>query len=103
MARLSRPPSHFDDDTAADVAWQARAACHGMDPEAFYGPPCTPIPVATLLACSVCPVRNECLDYALSHRIEDGVWGGLSPKKRRKVRRDRAQMAWLNKHAAGGQ
>lgn len=40
---------------------------------------CLPI-IRTL--CAGCPVRKECLDYAIKNRITEGWWGGLSPSQR---------------------
>jgi WhiB family transcriptional regulator, redox-sensing transcriptional regulator len=37
--------------------------------------------------CSDCPVRSQCLAYALEHNLTDGVWGGTSPNERRNLRR----------------
>ena len=39
--------------------------------------------------CEGCPVTNECLEYALLHRIEQGVWGGASERERRRILRAR--------------
>jgi hypothetical protein len=36
-------------------------------------------------ACKVCPVRDDCLNYALKWE-DHGIWGGLSPAERRKIR-----------------
>lgn len=41
--------------------------------------------------CNICPVQLECLDYALSHRIEHGVWGGTDEVDRRRIRKSRSQ------------
>lgn len=35
--------------------------------------------------CSVCPVINSCLEYALENRIDHGIWGGVDEKERRRV------------------
>lgn len=32
--------------------------------------------------CKPCPVKRECLEYAKAHRIEHGMWGGLTPRER---------------------
>ena len=40
--------------------------------------------------CDGCPVRGECLDYALAHGEKFGIWGGLSERERRRVRRERS-------------
>ena len=35
--------------------------------------------------CPTCPVRAQCLDFALRNHIENGIWGGLTEKERRKL------------------
>jgi WhiB family redox-sensing transcriptional regulator len=42
--------------------------------------------------CAVCTVREECLDFALRMKVAHGVWGGLSERERRSVRRDRSRV-----------
>jgi hypothetical protein len=37
--------------------------------------------------CSLCPIRVQCLDYALAADEDYGVWGGLSPVERRQLKR----------------
>lgn len=39
--------------------------------------------------CAVCPVRQECLDFALETNQEHGIWGGLTVKARKNVRKQR--------------
>jgi hypothetical protein len=42
--------------------------------------------------CQVCPVRDECLAYALANKERYGMWGGLTPIERRRIeRKDRRQ------------
>ena len=36
--------------------------------------------------CAQCPVRQPCLDFALSHGITHGIWGGLTERDRRALR-----------------
>jgi hypothetical protein len=36
--------------------------------------------------CAACPVRQPCLDYAISNRIVYGIWGGLTERERRALR-----------------
>lgn len=43
--------------------------------------------------CAGCPVREECLDYALEHDEAFGVWGGLSARERRDIARSRRREA----------
>ncbi len=44
--------------------------------------------------CQICPVQEECLQYALATNQSEGVWGGMSSGDRRRLRRrlrDRAR------------
>lgn len=62
--------------------WMADALCAQTDPEAFFpekGQPAEP----GRQICARCPVRAECLDYALTNDERYGVWGGLSERQRR--------------------
>jgi WhiB family redox-sensing transcriptional regulator len=70
--------------------WHVRAACRESDPELFF-PEGTAGPALETAAqakriCAACPVRAQCLDWALSHRAEFGVWGGLTEQERRAAR-----------------
>jgi WhiB family redox-sensing transcriptional regulator len=66
--------------------WQERALCAQTDPEAFFPEKGGSTKEAKRI-CSRCPVRAECLDYALAHDERFGVWGGLSERERRHLRR----------------
>ena len=74
-----------------DAGWQERALCAQTDPEAFF-PEKGGSTREAKRVCLTCDVRDECLEYALQHDERFGIWGGLSPNERRKVRRqhDRA-------------
>jgi hypothetical protein len=64
-----------------DREWMADALCAETDPEAFFpakGDPAT----AAKDICGGCTVREQCLEYALKHGHADGIWGGLTPRKR---------------------
>jgi WhiB family transcriptional regulator, redox-sensing transcriptional regulator len=43
--------------------------------------------------CAQCPVRMECLEYALEHRVDHGVWGGASERERQRILRSRRRLA----------
>lgn len=72
-------------DDAIDFSWTERAACKGEDTDLFF-PGRGEEQVGVLALCGVCPVRAECLAYALEHE-DVGVWGGTSAKQRRAIRR----------------
>ncbi len=69
--------------------WRERAACRGTDLDVFY-PERGQTAGPARQVCARCPVRQPCLDYALSNRITHGVWGGLTVRERRPL-----QSAWV--------
>jgi WhiB family redox-sensing transcriptional regulator len=73
-------------DLALD--WQEDAACaHHREVDFF---PARGESVRDAKAvCACCPVRAQCLDFALRLKVAHGVWGGLSERERRSLRRDR--------------
>jgi WhiB family transcriptional regulator, redox-sensing transcriptional regulator len=68
--------------------WRADALCAQTDPEAFF-PDKGESPAAAKAVCRACPVTAECLAWALEHDERFGVWGGLSERERRLLRRGR--------------
>jgi WhiB family transcriptional regulator, redox-sensing transcriptional regulator len=70
-----------------DDDWRERAACRGLDPDLFY-PERGADPKPAQRICADCPVREECLDYAMERR-EIGIWGGTSEQERRRMKRRR--------------
>ena len=69
--------------------WQEQANCLGVDPDLFF-PERGASTKEAKAVCRGCEVRVECLEYALSHGEKFGIWGGLSERERRRVRRQRA-------------
>jgi WhiB family redox-sensing transcriptional regulator len=68
--------------------WVARAACREMPVEAFFPPQSDKLGRAVALAvCARCPVRRECLDWALEVDEPDGIFGGTVPAQRRQLAR----------------
>ena len=55
----------------------------------FPGPGMYPKSAKALAACTACPVRAQCLDFALAANEKNGIWGGLSEHERRRIRRRR--------------
>lgn len=77
--------------------WIEHAGCIGEDPELFF-------PIGTSAAameqtaraiavCSECPVRSDCLEWALDTCQDAGVWGGMGEEDRREIRRARRRTA----------
>lgn len=75
------------DDTGRPL-WQKSAACRGMDPDIFY-PERGASTKEAKSVCATCPVRQQCLDYALMNGEKFGIWGGMSERERRAIRRER--------------
>ena len=78
-----------DDEATEPMTWQAQALCAQTDPESFF-PEKGGSTREAKRVCTGCEVRAECLDYALAHDERFGIWGGLSERERRRVRRQRA-------------
>ena len=73
--------------------WRSRAACIDVDPELFF-------PIGTTgsavdqtdeakRVCARCPVREDCLEFALASNQDAGIWGGLNEDERRTLKRAR--------------
>jgi WhiB family transcriptional regulator, redox-sensing transcriptional regulator len=73
-------------DAAEGLAWQDRALCAQTDPEAFF-PEKGGSTREAKKVCRSCEVRADCLEYALEHDERFGIWGGLSERERRRIKR----------------
>ena len=69
-----------------DDQWQERALCAQTDPEAFFPEKGGSTREAKRI-CLGCEVRDACLEYALAHDERFGIWGGLSERERRRLKR----------------
>ena len=74
-----------------DGSWRDQAACAGVDTEAFFpvgstGPAVEVADVARAI-CSTCPVRADCLRFAVATNQQYGIWGGCDEDERRALRR----------------
>ncbi len=72
--------------TPEDDLWQEKALCAQTDPEAFFPEKGGSTREAKRI-CQGCEVRDACLDYALAHDERFGIWGGLSERERRRLKR----------------
>ena len=69
--------------------WQSRANCMGVDPDLFV-PERGASTREAKEVCRGCVVRDDCLEYALDNGEKFGIWGGMSERERRRLRRARA-------------
>jgi WhiB family redox-sensing transcriptional regulator len=74
------------------TGWRTQARCRGVDPEVFH-PGEDEDASAAKAICALCPVREACLEYAISAREKFGVWGGLDERERRRLIRQRRRSA----------
>jgi WhiB family redox-sensing transcriptional regulator len=80
--------------------WQFGAACRGEDSALFFAPNYferreqkDAREAKAKAICAVCPVRADCLDFALRVRETHGIWGGLNEQERRQLLRRRALLS----------
>ena len=85
-AELSLLDLAGQDSDDAELSWQERALCAQTDPEAFFPEKGGSTREANKV-CVSCEVRAECLEYALENDERFGIWGGLSERERRKLKR----------------
>ena len=69
-----------------DQAWQERSLCAQTDPEAFFPEGKTSTSPAKQI-CIGCEVKAQCLEYALANDERFGIWGGLTERERRRLKR----------------
>jgi WhiB family transcriptional regulator, redox-sensing transcriptional regulator len=78
------------DTLASD--WRADAACREIDIDVFFA-----VDEASqreaIAICEACPVRAECLEYAITAREQYGVWGGVREQDRKRLVRSRRRDA----------
>lgn len=80
--------SHIPPRPRGDLAWLANARCEGMDPELFF-PRKSDAQKEIVKFCLGCPVRLDCLQFALDMPAEYGVLGGTTQDERKRLRRKR--------------
>src|SRR5262245_52932381 len=82
MEEVSPPPDHSEQE------WMLRARCRSLAPSEFFPSDGVGVDKARKI-CDQCAVKPECLEYALTYRIDHGVWGGASERERRRILRRR--------------
>ena len=88
---LPIPPLTLDDEPVpVDAGWFVAAACAGTSPELFFE---ASTASAAIAFCRSCPVAGECAEYAITAKLDVGVWGGLTGDDRREVAKARG-LSW---------
>ncbi len=74
--------------TGFDMSWQDFANCRGADPDLFFPERGASTRTAKGI-CRECTVREECLEFAIVSSEKFGIWGAMSERERRKIRKER--------------
>src|SRR3954453_2707324 len=75
--------------TPEQPSWQRKANCMGVDPDLFF-PERGASTKEDKEVCRGCGVGEDCREYALANGEKFGIWGGMSERERRRIRRRRA-------------
>jgi WhiB family redox-sensing transcriptional regulator len=84
--RLGVPGVRKEIGDGDSLSWQSDSLCAQTDPEAFFPEKGGSTRDAKKI-CASCEVRTQCLQYALANDERFGIWGGLSERERRKLRK----------------
>jgi|SRR5271163_2754135 WhiB family transcriptional regulator, redox-sensing transcriptional regulator len=82
--------------TGSAQNWRSAAACRSADPDLFFPRSATGLAAQIARAktiCAGCGVRRECLEFALAHGQNYGIWGGTTAEDRQRDRRRRRRTA----------
>lgn len=97
LATMTSMTSVTTPTTWNDGEWRDQAACANFDTNLFFPEPDASDTLAQIsqakAVCAACPVRDNCLEFAIRTRQLDGVWGGCTPEERRSIRRRRQAAA----------
>jgi len=89
MSQVTETEVSIDLEVEGEESWQLYANCLGVDPDLFF-PERGASTKEAKAVCRACVVREDCLEYALDNSEKFGIWGGLSERERRRLRRARA-------------
>lgn len=72
----------------ADLPDWSKASCLNADPELFFIERYeTNKHGKAKQICASCPIKVECLQYALKYSMNYGIWGGTAPKERFRLKK----------------
>lgn len=80
-------------------AWVSKALCRSVDPDELFVRGAAQRKAAAI--CRDCPVMTECLAEALDNEMEWGVWGGMTERQRRKLRKRYPEVVSWSEFFAG--
>lgn len=83
---------HSDVLDGMESNWMAAGNCAEKPPSLFFPSDGVGVEIAKKI-CATCPAKEPCLEYALSNRIDHGVWGGTSERQRRRILKARRAAA----------
>jgi len=86
-------------DTKLDTLWMKYGLCRWVeDPDIFFpeggsgqAAKMRADQSAAIKVCNECPVQRTCLEYALTTRQDNGVWGGTTERERKRILKVRAR------------
>jgi WhiB family redox-sensing transcriptional regulator len=70
--------------------WREFALCSRIDPEIYFPESGNAVRSIKKVCETMCEVREQCLQYALDNDVRHGIWGGLSARERRKLKKSTA-------------
>jgi WhiB family transcriptional regulator, redox-sensing transcriptional regulator len=89
MSVIVDPSSESEPLPDGVESWQMFSNCLGVDPDLFF-PERGASTKEAKQVCQGCVVREDCLEHALANGEKFGIWGGLSERERRRIRRQRS-------------
>lgn len=75
-----------------DLSWQDYSNCRGADADLFFPERGASTRKAKAI-CGACEVKMECLEFAITQGEKFGIWGGMSERERRRIRKERSIVA----------
>lgn len=76
----------FDKVKLKDMEWMKDAACAGRTDVDFHPVKSGGVYMKAKRICDTCLVKSECLEYAIKYNEDLGIWGGMGPRARTKIK-----------------
>ena len=96
MGRLAGPTTTPKRTTHLDFQshdWQEHSLCKTAQNLQLFFPERGGSSKPARTVCGLCPVKEQCLEYALNNKEAHGIWGGTSDRERRLIRKERSATA----------